>query len=30
VKRTDMNVRAFISGMDTDKDVAAEIFYLES
>ena len=23
-------VRAFISGMDTRKDVAAEIFYLES
>jgi len=22
-------VRAFISGMDTDKDVAAELFYLE-
>jgi uncharacterized protein YbcI len=25
----DRKVRAFISGMDTDKDVAAEIFYLE-
>jgi uncharacterized protein YbcI len=23
-------VRAFISGMDTDKDVAAELFYLEA
>jgi uncharacterized protein YbcI len=23
-------VRAFISGMDTDKDVAVELFYLES
>jgi uncharacterized protein YbcI len=23
-------VRAFISGMDTGKDVAAELFYLES
>jgi uncharacterized protein YbcI len=23
-------VRAFISGMDTDKDVAAELFYLEN
>ena len=22
-------VRAFISGMDTDKDVAAELFYLD-
>jgi uncharacterized protein YbcI len=22
-------VRAFISGLDTDKDVAAELFYLE-
>jgi uncharacterized protein YbcI len=26
----DRRVRAFISGMDTKKDVAAELFYLES
>jgi uncharacterized protein YbcI len=26
----DRKVWAFISGMDTDKDVAAELFYLES
>jgi uncharacterized protein YbcI len=25
----DRKVRAFISGMDTDKDVAAELFYLD-
>jgi uncharacterized protein YbcI len=25
----DRKVRAFISGMDTGKDVAAELFYLE-